>query len=700
MNASVVHPRRDGACALILIDNPPVNATSQYVRGGLLAAVEAAIADPAVAAMVIACEGRTFVAGAEIREFGLPPVDPHLSVIVDRIEQCEKPVVAAIHGTALGGGFELALGCHARIADRSAKVGLPEVKLGILPGAGGTQRVPRLAGVAAALDLIGSGRYIPATEALALGLIDAVAEGDLRAEATALALSLVGQAPRRASDLPVPDFTPAEFEKAAMQVFSRARGQLSPLSVIEAVRQSTLRPFRGGLVAERALFQALVGTDQARALRYAFFSERQVQREPDLHGVAARPLRAVGVIGAGTMGAGIAVALLSHGIRVTLVETDAAAADKGRARIDGLYDRLARSGRIDAEGRAGQLAQLRLSTRFDDLADTDFVIEAAPENMDIKTQIFARLGQVTRPGTVLATNTSYLDVNAIAAASGRPEDVIGMHFFSPANVMRLVEVVRGAASAKSALATGIALARRIGKLPVTCGVCDGFVGNRILSTWRQQADFALEDGVMPEEVDAALEAFGFAMGPFTVLDLAGLDVAAARRRRLYETWDPKVRYSGAIADRLCDMGRFGQKTGAGYYRYVDGTRLVDPAVTALIKSMAGGNAPARLQPFDAAALQRRVHAAMVNEGARILGEGIVSHPASIDMILVHGYGYPAWRGGPMYEADRLGLAGILDEVRGMHDRFGPGWEPAPLLEELAASGARFADWAEKRQVAG
>ena len=686
---SPVTTRREGDVALILVDNPPVNALSQAVRTGLLAQVSAAVADPSVHALVIACEGRTFIAGADIREFGKPPLAPGLNEVLAAIEGSTKPVVAAIHGTALGGGFEVALACHARIADPKAAVGLPEVKLGIVPGAGGTQRAPRLAGPVAALEMMASGKPVKAIEAKAKGLLDAISGPDLRADAIALARELTEKPPRRTSQLIIPPYDQDEFEKAASSVLARARGQLSPVKVVEAVRLATRLSFEEGLKAERAIFAELVGSDQARALRYAFFAEREVQRVPHLHGVEPRRVDTVGVIGAGTMGAGIAVALLDAGLRVTVVETSTQAVGAGWDRIAGLYARAMKSGRLDESSKDERLSRLTVTEDFGDLAGMDLVIEAAFEDMAVKKDIFTRLGTTARPGAVLATNTSYLDVNEIAEASGRPADVIGLHFFSPANIMRLVEVVEGAASAKEAVATGVALAKRLGKLPVTCGVCDGFVGNRILAAWRQVTDFALEDGALPQEVDSALESYGMAMGPFAVADLAGLDIGWARRKRLAATRDPRARYGGTVADRLCAQGRFGQKTGMGYYRYENGKRQVDPEVSDLVENVSAELGRKR-EPFDADRLVRLVRAAMVNEGAKILREGIVPRALDIDMVLLHGYGFPAWRGGPMFEADAIGLPAVLADVRDLHQAYGAGWEPAPLLVELAENGGSFA----------
>ncbi|MCZ8100400.1 MAG: 3-hydroxyacyl-CoA dehydrogenase NAD-binding domain-containing protein [Burkholderiales bacterium] len=685
--------------AWILIDNPPVNATSQPVRAGIAEALASAVADPAVGGIVLACEGSTFVAGADIREFGKPPVPPILPDLLRAIEDSPKPVVAAVHGTALGGGFELAMACHARIAAPGAAMGLPEVKLGLIPGAGGTQRLPRLVGALAALEMITSGRSVKATEALSLGILDAVAPGDLRAEAAALARRLAGTPPRRTLSLPVVPVEPAAFDAAVAKVAARARGQIAPLRAAEAVRLSFSAPAGEGLARERAIFIELVGSPQSAALRHLFFAEREAARVPLLDGAKGRPVLRAGVVGGGTMGAGIAVCFADAGIPVTIVETGAAAVSAARERVSGLYERQVKSGRITADQRDERLGRIAASDSYADLADADLVVEAAFEDMAVKADVFGRLAAATKPDAVLATNTSALDVDAIAAASGRPAAVVGLHFFSPANVMRLVEVVRGAASSREVLATGVALARRLGKLPVVCGNADGFVGNRILALWRQVAEFAVEDGALPHDVDAALEAFGLAMGPFAVSDLAGLDIGWARRKRLAPMRDPAQRYASAVADALCERGRFGQKTGAGWYRYRDGKREVDPEVVALVEAMSARQGIVR-RPVAAELIQRRVRAAMVNEGAKILAEGIVANAAAIDLVLVHGYGYPAWRGGPMFEADALGLATVLADMREMQAAYGRGWEPAPLLVSCAEAGRRFADLPPQGPLAG
>ncbi|MHB2166819.1 3-hydroxyacyl-CoA dehydrogenase NAD-binding domain-containing protein [Alsobacter sp. R-9] len=695
---SPVRSTVEDGIAWILIDHPPVNATSHAVRVGLDEALARAMADPAVVAAVIACEGTTFVAGADIREFGKPPVAPVLPDVLQRIEDAPKPVVAAVHGTALGGGCELALACHARVAHAKASLGLPEVKLGLVPGAGGTQRLPRLVGLVPALDIVASGRTVRAQEALSLGIVDRIATGDLRQVAAELARDLSGKPPRRTLARPAPTDV-AAFDAAAAKVVARARGQLSPVKAVEVLRlAATLEPAEA-LRREREAFLELVASPQSAALRHLFFAERAVARVPLLEGVAPRPVARAAVIGGGTMGAGIAVCFADAGLPVTVVETSIAAVGAARDRVAGLYDRQVASGRLTPAQREERLSRVMVTDDFDSLAEADLVVEAAFEDMAVKADIFGRLGRLARPGAVLATNTSALDVDAIAATSGRPQDVVGLHFFSPANVMRLVEVVRGAASAPDALATGVAISRRLGKLPVVCGNADGFVGNRILATWRQQAEFAVEEGALPQEVDAALEAFGLAMGPFAVSDLAGLDIGWARRKRLAPTRNPLARYASTVADELCARGRFGQKSGAGWYRYADGKRMVDPAVTEIVTAVSERLGIVR-RPVPAELIQRRVCAAMVNEGARLLGEGIVPTSAAIDLVLVHGYGYPAWRGGPMFEADAVGLASILADVQEIEATFGAGWEPAPLLVDLARSGSRFADLPPRGPLAG
>ena len=690
--APVVRIESRGNVALILIDNPPVNASSQAVRQGLRGAIETVNGDAAIEAVVIACEGRTFVAGADIKEFGKPPLAPSLPDVLTEVEAARKPVVAAVHGTALGGGFELALACHARVLDAKAIVGLPEVKLGLIPGAGGTQRLPRLIGLRGAIDLAASGRQVKAEEALALGVADSIAEGDLRESAIAHARSLIGRPIRRLSESAAPPFDRAEIDAALVEIARKSRGQASPLVAAQTVLLAAELPFAKGMARERLAFIECLQSDQSKAMRYAFSAEREAPRAPQLEGVAPRNVERVGIIGAGTMGAGIAVAFADAGFRVSVVETSEAAVEAGRKRIAAPWDRQLKLGRLSAEQYEARSASVDVGGNFAALAVCDLVVEAAFEDMAVKQDIFGRLGAIAKPGAILATNTSYLDVGAIGEASGRPGDVIGLHFFSPANIMRLVEVVEAPASARDAVATGVAVAKKLGKIAVVCGVCDGFIGNRILAHWRPIVDMMVEDGAAPEEVDAALEDFGFAMGPYAVGDLAGLDIGWARRKRLAPTLNPNIRYAATIADELCALGRFGQKTGAGWYSYSGGKKSIDPLVTGLIEKVRAQKHREQ-RSFSRDMIQRLVRAAIVNEGAKVLSDGIARRALDIDVVLIHGYGYPVWRGGPMFEADALGLAQALADIEEAHAFAGAGYEPAPLIVDLVRSGRRFQDLA-------
>ena len=678
-----------GDTALIIVDNPPVNSLSFHVRQGLKDGIEKALSDDSVKSVVIACEGRTFIAGADIREFGQTPKPPGLVETLDVMEQSSKPVVAAIQGTALGGGFEVALACHARVLDPKAAVGVPEVKLGLIPGAGGTQRLPRIVGVMTALDMCTTGRQVKAKEALALGVADKVAEGNLRDEAVAYAKSLVGKPLRRACDLAVPAFDQAEFDKAVAAVTKKARGMRSPVAAAEAVALAAkVKTFADGMKGERAIFSELLPSDQSKAMRYVFFAEREVTKVPHLEGVQPRKIETAGVLGAGTMGAGITISLINGGMPVTLVETKQEALDAGKKRILGTWDRDVQLGRITQAVRDQRASLLTTTLDFDALATCDIVIEAVFEEMAIKKDVFGRLGKIAKAGAVLASNTSYLDIDQIAEASGRPADVIGMHFFSPANIMRLVEVIEGAKSTKDVVQTGVVIGKLMGKLPVVCGNCDGFVGNRILAAWRPVVEFAVEDGALPQDIDAAMEASGMAMGPYAVSDLAGLDIGMRRRKEV--AFDPEKRYPYSVADELCARGRYGQKTSAGYYKYVDGKRQVDPEVTKIIEEVSAKNGRTR-KPISGETVVDQVRAVMANEAAKILAEGISPRPLDVDMVLLNGYGFPAWRGGPMHEADRIGLDKILGTMRELHKAYGKGFEPAPLLVKLAESGRKFAD---------
>ncbi len=672
--------------ALVRIVNPPVNALSAAVRAGLVEAARRATDDPAVVAMVIAAEGRTFIAGADITEFGKPPVPPILPHAIAALEDVPKPVVAAIGGAALGGGLEVALGCHARIAAPAARLGLPEIKLGLIPGAGGTQRLPRLIGAVAALRLMTDGSPIDAAAALALGMIDAIAEGDLlpAAIARARALAASAAAPRRSRD--ATSLGPREaFEAEAAALLGRHADNPSVAAAIEAVRACYSVPFEQGMEQERAAFRRLLDDPRSQALRYVFFAERASARVPGLPpGTAARPVTQAAVIGAGTMGGGIAMCFANAGIPVTLIETSAEALASGIERVGSTYDISVRRGSLAPEARAARMALITGKAGLDAAADADLVVEAVFEEMALKREVFAALDCIARPGAVLATNTSYLDVNAIAAATGRPQDVLGMHFFSPANVMKLLEVVRGAATSAEALATAVQIGSRLAKVPVVVGVCHGFVGNRMLAARSVQAERLLIEGALPQDVDAAITGFGFRMGPFAMSDLAGLDIGWRIRKATGKT--------APVADALCEAGRFGQKTGKGYYLYQPGDRTPrpDPEVARLIEAVSARLGIAR-RPIAAAEIVERLIYPMINEGARILDEGIAARPGDIDVVWLHGYNWPAWRGGPMHHADSIGLAEVAARLAAFAAQSGDAsLAPAPLLQRLAARGEGFA----------
>jgi len=688
---SPVDVSHEGDVAVIRIDNPPVNALSHGVRSALVEALGAADKDPAVVAVVLACAGRTFVAGSDIREFGKPRQPPLLTDVIARLQAMRKPVVAALFGTTLGGGLELALGCHHRIAAPGTRLGFPEVKLGLIPGAGGTQLLPRAIGAVPALRMIVSGEPVSAEKALAEGLVDAIAEGDLveaaialaRGAASTTALRRLGSADDKLAD---DRADRSRFEAAAAELTRRARGLKAPHACVEAVRNSLDLSYEEGLARARDIFAELVAGDQSKAQRYLFFAEREAVKVPDI-GKEARPLpvEAAAVIGAGTMGRGIAVAFADAGIGVTLIETDDAALARGLEAIDAIYAGATKRGRMTPEEAARRRALISGSVGLKAAADADLVIEAVFEDFDLKRQILAELAELTRPEAVLATNTSYLDVDALAAASGRRSRVLGMHFFSPANVMRLVEVVRGAATAPEALTTVVAAARRLGKVPVVIGVCHGFVGNRMLRRRNAAAERALLDGALPHEVDAALVDFGFPMGPFAASDLAGLDIGWRMRKA--------ERLTAEIADALCERGRFGQKTGNGFFRYEPGSRapLPDPEVEAVVLDASRRLGITR-RALGKDEIVERLIFPMINEGARILEEGIAARPGDIDVIWVNGYGWPVWRGGPMYYADTLGLSHIRDRLHAMAEASGDAdISPAPLLARLADEGRGFSE---------
>ncbi|WP_157268214.1 3-hydroxyacyl-CoA dehydrogenase NAD-binding domain-containing protein [Azohydromonas aeria] len=676
-----VHLERDGDVAVVVIDNPPVNAGSAEVRRGLLQALETVAGDDGLRAAVLIGAGNTFIAGSDLREFGQPLQEPQLPAVIAAIEACDKPVVAALHGAALGGGFELALGCDARVAAAGTVVGLPEVTLGIIPGAGGTQRLPRLVGVPKAIELVCSGARVTSGQALALGLIDSEAEGELRAAAVAHARRLVGSK-ARVRDRGVPAADAQAVEQASAAALKAGKGRPAVRAAIEAVVSAAQFPIDEGLLRERSAFQDLRVSREARALRHQFFAERDSARLPEVEGVAPRPVQHVAVIGAGTMGTGIAIAALDAGFDVALLEQDEAALRRGVERIREHYAGRVQAGKLKASVAAQCELRLQPTTDWSVLALSDLVIEAVFEDLEVKRQVFARIDGLARPGAVLASNTSYLDLDAIAQATRRPRDVIGLHFFSPAHVMRLLEVVRGAATAPDVLATGLVLAKRLRKLPVVTGNAFGFIGNRIYAAYRRQCEFMIEEGAWPEEVDAALEAFGFAMGPFAVADLSGLDIAWRMRQAQAATRDPAARYVH-IPDRLCEAGRLGRKTGAGYYLYESGSRgrKSDPAVHGLIEQARADKGLVRRTLGDGE-IQRRALLAMVNEAARLLAEGVARRASDVDVVLVNGFGFPRWEGGPVFWARERGAEALAQDMDWLAELSGAGFVRGDLRHVL------------------
>lgn len=699
--AGAAHARRDEDILVITLDHPPVNALSVDVRRDLAAAVQAGQADPQVRAILLVGAGKNFIAGADIREFGKPPKPPILPDVCNQIEACTKPVVAALHGAALGGGLEVAMAAHYRVALPSAKLGLPEVTLGLLPGAGGTQRTPRLIGAAAALDLMLSGKPLSAADALKAGLVDTVVDAGASSD-DALAAGLAytrqllaqGSGPRRSRDATaaLADKATALAEAAAAgeRVAKTLRGLYSPAKIVQAVRAAIEQPFDEGLATERALFLQCVDSPQRAGLVHAFFAERDTTKIPELKEARPRRLETIGIVGGGTMGAGIAVAVLDAGLPVVMVEQDEAALERGRARVANVYELLVKKGRISDDERQARLARLTGATTYDALDNADLIIEAVFEDMDVKLAVFAQLDRVAKPGAVLATNTSYLDVNRIASATRGPADVLGLHFFSPANIMKLLEIVVGQHTSPETVATGFELARRLRKTPVRAGVCDGFIGNRILAVHRQAADMMMEDGASPYDIDAAVREFGYPMGPYQMVDLAGGDIGWATRKRRAATRDPALRYV-QIPDRLCERGWFGQKTGRGFYLYPDGARVGTPApdVLAIIdeERRRAGVTPRAFTEED---ILRRYLAAMINEAANVLHEGIALRPSDVDVVFLSGYGFPRHHGGPMHYADRVGLDRVLADIRAFAAEDPAFWKPSPLLVQLAESGRDFA----------
>ena len=690
--AEIVGFSKEGSVGLITVNNPPVNALSQAVRAGIRSGIEKGIADSDIAAMIIICDGRTFIAGADIREFGKAPMEPHLPDVCQFIEDSPKPVIAAIHGTALGGGLEIPLSCHFRIAVATAKVGLPEVKLGLLPGAGGTQRLPRVAGVQAALEMITSGTPIAAAKAKAIGILDEIVEGDLKAAAMAYAKKVVDEKLpiHRVSSLSVKADSPGLFDDFAKSIARKSRGFIAPFKCIEAIKAATELSFPEGMKRERAIFMELQASDQSKAQRHVFFAEREVVRIPGLpDDQPTREIKSVGILGAGTMGGGIAMCFANAGIPVVLLDVKQEFIDKGIAVIKKNYANTVVKGKLKQEVMDKRLSLIKSTLAYIDLKDVDLVIEAVFEDMAIKKEVFTKLDAVCKPGAILATNTSYLNVNDIAAITKRPQDVMGMHFFSPANVMRLLENVRGAKTSPDVYATAMKVGKTIGKVPVLVGVCDGFVGNRMLAKRTRECGFMLEEGALPWQIDKVIYNFGFPMGPYAMGDMAGLDVGWRNRKAKMDVLTPREKKCN-ILDKICAMGRFGQKTGSGFYKYDEKRNATpDPLVEELIIKHSQEVGIKRRTITDQEIIERAIYS-MINEGAKILEEGIAARPLDIDVVWLYGYGFPIYLGGPMFYADMVGLKKVYDAILKYKDKVGAEyWTPSPLLEKLAKEGKGF-----------
>ncbi len=682
-----------GAIGVITVNSPPVNALSAAVRDGLDAALKAGQADPDVKAMVLMGGGRTFIAGADITEFGKPPRGKPLHDVLHDIENSSKLIIAAIHGTALGGGLEVTLCCHYRYAVPAALVGLPEVKLGLQPGAGGTQRLPRLVGVPKALDLVTSGDFVPAPQALELGIIDEMG-GELLEGAVAYAEKLVadGAPLRKIRDMPcqAEDGVFEAYRKANARKF---RGFLAPWKNIDCIEAAATLDFDAGMARERELFNDCMISPESAAQRHVFFAEREVAKIPDVpKGTPMKEVKKVAMIGAGTMGGGIAMNFANAGIPVLMVEMADEALARGMAIIKRNYQNTVNKGRLSQEKMDQRMALFSTTTDYADIGDADLVIEAVFEKMELKKEIFAKLDAYAKPGAVLASNTSTLSIDEIASATKRSESVIGMHFFSPANVMRLLEVVRGEKSSPETIATAMGIGRKVGKISVLVGNCFGFVGNRMLHGYTGEGTFLLESGALPQQVDGAIYNFGLAMGPFAMGDMAGLDVGWLVRKAKAADRPTNEEYGGTIPDRICELGRFGQKTAGGYYDYKEGDRtpIPNPEVQAIIEQVSKDKNITRTD-FDDDEIIKRALYPLINIGAQILDEGMAMRPSDIDIIYINGYGFPAHKGGPMHWADAIGLDKVLADMKRFHAELGERWRPAPLLEKLVADGKSFAE---------
>jgi 3-hydroxyacyl-CoA dehydrogenase len=689
---------REDDLAVIRIDNPPVNALGRNVRAGLVSAMDRFDDDAGAKVAIVTGAGLLFSGGADIREFDGPRIDPSLTCVTLRFDSATKPVIAAIQKTAFGGALELALSCHFRICDGSAQFGLPEVKLGIFAGAGGTQRLPRLIGLQQALEMIVQGEPVAAPKARQLGIVDAIADGDLLGAAQAFARNIINTGPvlKRTCD---PIMGPgmdakAQSALAAARLLAakRMRGRDAPLRAIDSVENGLTTTFETALFADRKIVDALKVSPQSRALRYAFFAERQAAKIPDIaKDTTVRPINSAGVIGAGTMGSGIAVNLADVGIPVTVIETTEAALKLGARTIEKIYDRMVDGGRISDAERDRRLRLISTSTSYDDLAQVDLVIEAVFEDLDLKKRIFSRLDEICQPGVILATNSSSLDINEIAATTRRPQDVCGLHFFSPANIMKLLEIVRADKSADDVIATAMALAKRIGKVGVLAGVCSGYVANRSRQPMVQEAMFLVEDGASPEQVDRALVGFGMPMGPLAVADLAGTDISYSVRKSQQSRWDPQARYP-CLADRIVEAGRHGRKVGRGWYRYDDALSrpATDPDFAKIATEYRAERGITPCEFTDEEILERCLLAA-VNEATHILEEGKVLRASDIDVMWLTGFAFPRHRGGIMHHADQIGLAHVYARICKFRQEMGEQWKPSDLLKQLAEKGGSFAD---------
>lgn len=700
--SELVQTSKDGEIGILTVNNPPVNALSPGVPEGILAGIEQFEKDDTVKAIVLIGGGRTFIAGADIREFGKITSGgdqrrgPGFNIILNRVEAATKPVIAAIHGTALGGGLETAMACHYRVAVASAQVGQPEVKLGIIPGAGGTQRLPRLAGIAKAVEMCSAGDPVSATEAHKHGIIDKIIDGDLLQGAVAFAREKAGSPPRRTRDLTEKlgsaETNAPAFAAARDGARKRQRNLLAPIAAIDAVEAATTLPFDQGIERERELFQKCLFSDQSKALIHVFFGEREVAKIPGISKDTKQiPVEKVAVIGAGTMGGGIAMVFANAGLPVLLKETDQAALDRGLATIKKNYANSVAKGRFTQQQMDERLARITPTLSYDGFGERDMVIEAVFEGMALKKQIFGELDKIMKPGAILASNTSTLNIDEIASVTSRPQMVIGTHFFSPANVMRLLELVRGKATSNEVIATCMSLSKKIGKVGVLVGNCRGFVGNRMFHPYRREAQFLVEEGANPEAVDAALYNFGMAMGPLATGDLAGLDVGWRIRKEFGDARNTSVRQP-LIEDRLCEEGHYGQKTKSGWYKYDENRKPLHSPDAERIIAQARKESGQAQRSISSDEITDRIIYALVNEGARILEEGYALRAVDIDIIYLNGYGFPAYRGGPMWYADTVGLKKVYDRIAEFEKQHGALWTPAPLLKRLAGEGKTFADF--------